>query len=276
MTLLEVDESQWERCRGRDAFAMSHNLVGDPRLARDSLAALAGRLPEKSLEQNVADQPETLAVDQRDRVPRTTAEIARDFDKLAAWMVLWNIEQDPEYRGLLFETLDELLPSVRRTEGDMLLRQGFIFLSAPGSVTPSHSDPEHNFLLQVEGTKYMTVGRYPDEETEQRELSRKYLGGHRYLAFPPADAETFTLEPGDGAYVPPHAPHMVRNGEGPSVSLSITFKTPATEQADLVYLANAHLRRLRLHPTPPGRNAGADKIKGDVVRVIRGIQRRLP
>ena len=276
MTLLEVDESQWERCRSREPFAMTHNVVDDPRLSRDAMAALAGRLPEKSLEQNVANQPETLAIDQRDRVAHPATEIARDFDKLGAWMVLWNIEQDPEYRALLFETLDELLPEVRRTEGDMLLRQGFIFLSAPGSVTPSHSDPEHNFLLQVEGTKYMTVGHYPDDETEQRELSRKYLGGHRYLGFPPADSQTFELHPGEGVYVPPHAPHMVRNGDGPSVSLSITFKTPATEQADLVYMANAHLRRLGLHPAGPGHNAGVDKVKAEVVRVVRGIQRRLP
>jgi len=32
-------------------------------------------------------------------------------------------------------------------------REGFIFVSSPGSVTPHHMDPEHNFLLQITRTE---------------------------------------------------------------------------------------------------------------------------
>ena len=39
----------------------------------------------------------------------------------------------------------------------MLKPQGFIFVSSPDAVTPYHFDPEHNILLQLRGTKAMTL-----------------------------------------------------------------------------------------------------------------------
>ena len=74
-------------------------------------------------------------------------------------------------------------------------REGFVFLSAPGSVTPTHVDPEHNLLLQVRGTKEMNVGRFPDAETEQRDLERFYGGGHRNIDQLPVGAQTFSARP---------------------------------------------------------------------------------
>jgi len=86
----------------------------------------------------------------------------------------------------------------------MTLREGFIFLSAPGSVTPSHTDPEHNLLLQIRGTKDMSLGEFPDEVTRQIVLESTR---HRNIEWEPRRPQTFALEPGDGVYVPVHAPH---------------------------------------------------------------------
>ena len=165
-------------------------------------------------------------------------------------MVLKNIERDPEYKRLLDDGLDEVAPHVRDSEGAMTEREGFIFLSAPGSMTPSHTDPEHNFLLQVRGSKQMNVGSFPDERTEQLALEQALGGGHRNL-WEPHDALAFALTPGDGVYVAPHAPHWVQNGGEVSVSLSITFATAASENRRRVHSINARLRRLGLSPTPP-------------------------
>ena len=33
------------------------------------------------------------------------------------------------------------------------MREAFIFISSPNTVTPYHMDPEYNFLLQIRGTK---------------------------------------------------------------------------------------------------------------------------
>jgi hypothetical protein len=41
----------------------------------------------------------------------------------------------------------------------------------------------------------------------------------------PSTACTFRLEPGEAIYVPVMAPHQVRNGPEPSISLSITWRS---------------------------------------------------
>ena len=72
--------------------------------------------------------------------------------------MLKNIEQHPAYAALLAELLGELEARDRRARpGAMLKTQGFIFVSSPDAVTPYHFDPEHNILLQLAGSKAMTV-----------------------------------------------------------------------------------------------------------------------
>src|SRR5690606_30877586 len=63
----------------------------------------------------------------------------------------------------------------------------------------------------------------------------------------------FPLGPGDGLYVPVMAPHFVRNGPEPSISLSITWRSKwSYEEAD-ARAFNAVLRRAGLQPQRPGR-----------------------
>ena len=81
-------------------------------------------------------------------------------------------------------------------EGGMGMREGFVFLSAPGSVTPSHTDPEHNLLLQIRGTKDMNVGESPDAGTQQTVLES---GGHRNIDWEPVNSRTFALGPATGS-----------------------------------------------------------------------------
>ncbi len=242
-------------------MGVGHSLTQHPLLSVEAIARLAERLPEDRVEHNVADLPKVVdpnAVRQRDEPP---GEIARNIERNGCWMVLKNIESDADYKRLLDECLDEVAPYVRERDGGMTEREGFIFLSAPGSVTPSHTDPEHNFLLQVRGTKQMNVGRFPDTETEQLALEQALGGGHRNVNWEPADPVTFALQPGDGVYVHPHAPHWVQNGPEVSVSLSITFATPASQKTRRVHAINARLRRLGLSPTPPGRRPRLDRGK---------------
>lgn len=135
-------------------------------------------------------------------------------------------------------------------------------------MTPSHTDPEHNILLQVRGRKEMTVGEFPDEETRQRELEDHATGGHRNVDWMPTNPTLFDLHPRQAVYVPPHAPHWVKNGETASVSLSITFRTPATDQTARVSAMNARLRRLGLSPKPPGRRPAIDSVKAGASRTL--------
>jgi ribosomal protein L16 Arg81 hydroxylase len=146
---------------------------------------------------------------------------------------------------------------------------GFIFLTSPGGTTPAHTDPEHNFLLQVRGWKEMTVGLWPSKQAEQAELESQVApGGGRNISAMPEASETFRLDPGDGVYVPIHQPHLVKNGDEVSISLSITWHTPVSERELLATSANARLRRLKLSPRLPGDRALSDKAKAGLMRTV--------
>jgi len=255
---------------------VTHTLTEHPLLSVESIARLAERLSEDRVEHNVANLPKVVDPNEVQRSDAPVGEVARNIETNGCWMVLKNIESDAEYKRLLDESLDEVAPYVRDRDGGMVEREGFIFLSAPGSMTPSHTDPEHNFLLQVRGTKQMNVGRFPDGQTEQLALEQALGGGHRNVDWEPADPIAFDLQPGDGVYVHPHAPHWVQNGAEVSISLSITFATPASQTNRQVHAINARLRRLGLSPSPPGRRPRLDRGKVAGVKTmgrLRGLRR---
>ena len=54
----------------------------------------------------------------------------------------------------------------------MFRREGFIFISSPGSITPFHMDPEYNFLLQIRGEKQISIWGGKDRRFYQRAHSR--------------------------------------------------------------------------------------------------------
>ena len=62
--------------------------------------------------------------------------------------------------------------------------EAYIFISSPGSVTPFHFDDEHNFLLQVRGSKTMHMwdARDPNVVTYQA-LERAYNGSPRNIPY---------------------------------------------------------------------------------------------
>jgi len=273
-TILALDGAAFGDSFARCPVGVRHHLASHSLLSVEAIAQLAELLPADRVEHNLANLPKV--VDPRDvrRSGEPVGDIARGIESNGCWMVLKNIELDPRYRELLDASLDEVAPHVQERDGGMTEREGFIFLSAPGSMTPSHTDPEHNFLLQVRGTKEMSVGSFPDAETEQLALEQALGGGHRNVGWEPQSPVSFDLGPGDGVYVHPHAPHWVQNGDQVSVSLSITFATPASRQRRQVHAANARLRRLGLSPIAPGRRPRVDRLKVVLLRVL-GLMKRV-
>jgi hypothetical protein len=269
---LEIDPARLGAALGRAPLAVRHALADHPLLALESLALLADSLPATSVEHNVGDVPLVADAEAVERLERSPGEIVRGIDSNGCWMVLKNVEQDDAYRSLLDACLAEV---PQAGEDAVTQREAFVFLSAPGSVTPSHVDPEHNFLLQVRGTKDFNVGRFADREVEQRELERFYGGGHRNIAQTPDDMRTFALAPGDGVYVWPNAPHYVVNGPTVSVSLSITWQTTATRRAARVHAANGRLRALRVRPSAPGQRVAVDRVKAGAIGLLSAVRRRV-
>ena len=271
--LLEIDPATFKSVLGKTSTGVKHHLVGHDLLTLDRLAQLADGLPEPSVEHNIGDLPLVAGETAAQRAEASPGEIVRKIDTYRTWMVLKNVEQDPAYRALLDELLDEVAPLVGDAEGGMQHREAFIFISAPGSITPSHVDPEHNFLLQIRGSKAMNVGTFDDPAAEQRELERVYAGGHRNIEQLPDSVECFDLEPGDGVYVRPDAPHFVQNGPDVSISLSITWRTAITRRTGRVHRVNKRLRTLRVVPAAPGQRPQVDRVKEVVARADAGVEK---
>ena len=270
--LLDIDGDQLASGFADSAFGVHHHLTDHELLSVESLATLADELPEGSVEQNRGDVDALVPDGKAEKVDSTPGDIARNIETNGAWMVLKNIEQVPTYHQLLDDLLDEVAPLVAGREGGMNLREGYVFLSAPNSMTPAHTDPEHNFLLQVRGTKKMIIGHFSDPKVEQRQVEKMFTV-HRNMDQLPEHPTTYDLQPGDGVYVPPNAPHWVENGPAVSVSLSITFRTPVTERGATVHVVNGRLRKLGLDPRPPGDHLATDKAKVALQKTVTALRR---
>jgi mannose-6-phosphate isomerase-like protein (cupin superfamily) len=270
--LLEIDSGQLDSNFAAKPFGVHHNLAQHELLSVESVAQLADQLPADSIEHNQGAAVGVVADGDVPVVEATPGEVARNIETNGCWMVLKNIEQASAYNQLLNETLNEVDPLVEGREGGMNLREGFVFLSAPNSKTPAHTDHEHNFLLQIRGSKQMNIGRFREVEEEQLQVE-KMFAGERNMDRLPDDPTAYELQPGDGVYVPPNAPHWVVNGPAVSVSLSITFRTPITERGAVVHSINRRLRQLKVSPRPPGEHLATDKAKFAVHRAIKSLQR---
>jgi hypothetical protein len=271
--LLTLDQRELSEAFAQRPCGVSHGLIDHPLFSLEAIASLADALPMSSIERHPAKQPLVVPGISPD-FEGSPSEIARNIETNGAWMVLWYIHRVPEYGRILDDCLDEaaeLIPSNAR----MCRREAFLFLSAPNALTPVHFDPEHNLLLQVRGTKEMNVVLFSDREAELKELDRSFDGGGRNLTAMPGGATySFPMQPGQGVYVPPFAPHWVQNGPAASISLSITFRTRLSQRNEHVHWFNARLRRLHLSPRPPGGSEVRDVAKASVVRAW-GASRRL-
>ncbi|MFM7348652.1 MAG: cupin-like domain-containing protein [Erythrobacter sp.] len=253
---------------------LPHGLTSHPLLEIEALAQLSEGLPATSVEYNRGDLP--IGVDGKPGSNGLTiAETIRKVAEAESWAVLKNIEQVPAYRDLLMGLLEEIRPEIEAATGAMLTPQGFIFVSSPGSVTPYHFDPEHNILLQIRGTKVMTQFPAGDTRFVPDEAHETYhSGGPRELKWDDSflsHGTEFSLLPGEGLFVPVMAPHFVRNGPAPSVSLSITWRSEWSYRESDARIFNAMLRARGFTPAAPGRFPHQNYAKAYVFRVLRKL-----
>lgn len=239
------------------AGLLHHHLPDHPLLSIEALAQLGENLPASEVEYNPGDVPIGILPEDVPSNGLSIGETIRTIDSNGSWAVLKNIENVDAYRTLLMDLLGELKSVVEPSTGAMLTPQGFIFISSPGSITPFHFDPEHNILLQLRGTKVMNVWPAGDERFAHRQEHERYhTGGHRNLPWAETykdEAQQVPLGPGDAVLMPVMAPHFVANGDAPSVSLSITWRSEWSYRESEAHAANAALRRMGLDPAMPPR-----------------------
>ncbi|GGZ10875.1 transcriptional regulator [Novosphingobium colocasiae] len=253
---------------------LTHALGHHPLMELDALATLAEALPASSIEYNASDQPIGIT----GKPEGTGIPIGRTIREIAttrSWAALKNIEQHPAYAALLADLLEELRPVIEARTGAMLKTQGFIFVTSAGGVTPYHFDPEHNILLQVRGSKVMTQFPAGDARYAPDQVHETYhTGGGRELVWRDellAGGTEFPLCAGEALYVPVMAPHFVRNGPEPSVSLSITWRSEWSFAEADARAFNGLLRRIGLNPSPPERWPGRNGTKALGWRIARKL-----
>jgi hypothetical protein len=160
----------------------------------------------------------------------------------------------------------------------MLRREGFIFVSSPGSVTPFHFDPEHNILLQVRGSKTVTLFSPHDETLFDPRIHEAFHLGRHHRNLPwqdgfAANGTPIIIHPGQAIHVPVKAPHWVQNGPDVSISLSVTWRSEwSTSEAD-ARAFNHVLRGLGLNPASPAAFPSRNLAKSLAYRMVRRVRR---
>ena len=263
--LLEIDGAAFRAGFNRAPFLIKHHLADHPLFSLRRLIELANRLPEEKVKYNGADISITTGLYEGPHTGLSVQETIRRIEECRSWMVINNVELDPEYRQLLDRCLDEVQLFSEPIDPGMFRREGFIFISSPHSVTPFHMDPEYNFLLQIRGKKEINIWDSRDRSVlSEIALERYFTDAEKQIVFKEEfqqKASIYELTPGVGLHFPVVAPHWVRNGDDVSISFSITFRTPASERQRIVYCANAALRKRGLKPKPYGASAFRDSSK---------------
>jgi len=279
--LLEIDEEIFRTHFNRKPFLFRHHLSDHPLFKLTRLAELARTLPPSIVEYNAGTIPVSLP--DWENTPYTglsAEETVRRIEECGSWLVLKRAEAAPDCFNALNEILDEIEPLSEEVEPGMCEREGAIFVTSPGSVTPYHMDHEINFLLQIRGGKTVSVFSASDREVlSELDLEKHFSGPaiHRNLPFHERYQEratVFELKAGYGLHIPTTDPHWIRNGDAVSISFSAAFKTRASLHRGAVYRLNGQLRRLGLTPAPY-RGSLRDAVKYQASRVVGRAQRLL-
>lgn len=278
-SLVEVNAELFRANFNRKPFLIGHHLADHPLFALPRLVELAQSLPADRVEYNAGDLPVTQDPNSTPRNGLPIDETIRRIEECRSWMVLKNVELNVAYRDLLDQCLDVIREHSEGEWPGMHRREGFIFISSPGSVTPFHIDPENNFLLQIRGQKQVQLFDANDRDVlPEKDIEAFFAGAHRNLTYKEEYRDRgamFDLVPGQGLHFPVIAPHWVKNGSEVSISFSITFRTSASEARDALYRLNHAIRKWGVTPVAVGRCPVRDRLKMRGLAVARSVKRLL-
>lgn len=233
---------------------LRHGLARHPLLTLAALAEAADELPPQHVERRVADAANGGEFAMDLAAEGAVADAIGSIESGRNWIMLRFVEQLPRYRNLLQALMAEIAPAVAPLTGRSHLLKGFVFISAPGTLTPFHFDAEYNILFQIAGDKDFVT--YPPEppflSRERREAYHR--AGENMLPWRDgfdALGTTHRLAPGDALYVPHAAPHWVRGGSKASVSLSMTWQNDWSLAVADALAVNPLLRRMGLPAKVP-------------------------
>lgn len=255
---------------------MEHNLSDHPLFEMPRLLQLCRDLPEDRVEYNGGN----LNIEQDSQLTPHTGlspeETIRNIAECGSWLVLKNVERDRQYRELLHEAVKPLREAVPGAHA----LEGFVFVSSPYAVTPFHMDPEHNFLLQIKGSKQINIFDQEDRELVSAEQLEIFFGGstHRNMKLQDdyhGKEQVFDLAPGMGLHFPVTAPHWVSVGPDISISFSVTFRSELSRRQSVLHYINGRIRRMGMKPSPVGQSHLRDNSKYLAYQAIHSVKSRI-
>lgn len=272
-----LPSADFARSLDREPFLFSHNLSRSHLFSREALKLLVeriGALPPKNPKTGRTITRGFFYMKDSGNLewgsPEFQAALNRAYDNIdlcGARIKLSSIHQVDAYAEVLAECIADLSQTTGVDFGRRFNRAiATLFITSPGEFTPYHIDQEVNFLLQIAGEKEVNVFDGSDRNVvTPQQLEGFWTGKHFIEQKENSTPKIFNLQPGYGVHHPSFFPHNVRVGKQVSVSLSLGFQRAQFTEAE-VYLINAYLRKVGLHPTPPGVHRGLDAVKSAIAR----------
>jgi hypothetical protein len=279
---LTMDPATFKESFDRRGFYVHHNLADHPLLQLPAIAALSERLPPNLLEWNSEQDGAFTKPDLLKPHHMSCKDTILSVESQPARILLLQLENDPEYKQLMDDLLDDIEPLSEQLRPGMWQRQSFIFISSRSAYTPFHFDPDYNFLLQVRGHKTIYQWDPADRHVlPYSAIDRYYAGLGKDSPYANRDqeyrddfmsrAKAYPMKSGEGVHFPLHVPHAVKTESDVSISLSVTFRTRASQFNAMVHGANAYVRRLGVTPPPPGRSRLWDVTANVGYRAVRKV-----
>jgi Cupin-like domain len=259
----------WTRFDPWRVQTITHALCDHPLLQPRPLTELAARLEESS--QIRTHSSAVTAATPFNHAPslhpnrRSAEDTMRSIKEASAWMSLLNVQTDKIYGELVHEVLESIRGKLDTMDPGMCYRGGWIFVTSPRTVTPFHMDLEHNFLLQIRGTKKVYVWEPDDLEVVSEAARDLFHAEHsRDLVVWKEEfrrrAHVHHLQPGEGAYMPSTSPHMVENSDDASITMSFTYYTDETRRRAALHRLHHRLRKAGVRPPEVRHGSWLDRL----------------
>lgn len=265
------DQRSWQTLN-RSPFIFRHNLNVHPLFELSNLTKLAEKTTDGGL--IVSTRRELNQLPPRERLSRAMAEIESGNKTGNNWIKISHLDElHVDYKGLL----DDLIAEFEGLSGSALhqtitWKSMTVFIASPGVITPYHFDHDTNFLFQVRGDKDVYLFEPNDRFVlTEEEIETFYKGNAmagKYREEISSRGKAYRLTPGLAVHHPPLAPHLVKNGDNPSISISVYYTSSDLDTRARIYQMNYCMRQLGLTPNPPGRSIVVDRLKETAIRAV--------
>ena len=176
----------------------------------------------------------------------------------------------PEYQTMRDRVLQQagIDPAEPRYQESTVIR-----VFSPDTQVSLHGDGETQINCGLRGRNVWHV--YTPSALSQQENEALLRGGQFVPWREMTLFATYDLAAGDGFAAPPRWPHWIEHpGPEPAVSFEVGYYTASDLRMRKVWDVNWLIRKARLQPLPPGKNASRDKRKRRVFDAISRVTRK--